>query len=200
MSQEKRIIEGEDFIEEMDRATMEKNIQNIFGKSINYKDKTFEWESTTFAKINRYIEQYGTTGGAVVEYKNGKYITEYFDGLGGGGQPFIHQEISKVLKYDDKIELYVKTAFVNPNMKVDENMVSKLYYEVYKDYDFLKEQFNQKLLEITEEEYYEFEPLIEDNYLLLQPTTMSDKLDTYVYVLELDSTDGQYYLSEFNKI
>lgn len=108
--------------------------------------------------------------------------------------PFIYQETQKILQYTNKIEVYVKTVFID---------VRDGKYVLYKDFNG---EFEEELLEITPEKLFEDISInqytgegtiaLEENKAL---DSIRDKLNTYIYTLQKEEAKGEYYLSEFNK-
>lgn len=169
---------------------MEKCIKRIFGENIEYTNESFNnIEVQTF---HGYEESQGE-----VNYNNEIYTANYLEG-GGGDVPFIHQQIEKALKYDDKIEIYVKTAFINT--KYDETS-NEYDYIIYKE--FKQDKFNDKVAEIDDltfmEAYTEKIKELSDLKNNTQIEKLSSELNTYVYTFNLEK-DGQYYLTAFNKV
>jgi len=169
---------------------MGKCIKRIFGENIEYTNETFNnIEVQTF---HGYEESQGE-----VNYNNEIYTANYLEG-GGGDVPFIHQQIEKALKYDSKIEIYVKTAFIDAKYVETANEYD---YIIYKE--FKQNEFNDKVAEIDDltfmEAYTEKIKELSDLKNNTQIEKISSELNTYVYIFKLDE-DGQYYLTEFNKV
>ena len=166
-------------IEEMSKETMKTSISNIFGSKINYNDETFKMDLTDFTIWNNpYILN---DEGCTVEYKNDKYTTKWmFSYEGGGPLPSVYRNITKALKYNNKIQIYEKIAYIG-----DDPYASNWTEIIYKNYDYKTNKFSEKISELT-------------NYETVKD--FEDKFDTYVYTFELDSTDGEYYLSAFSKV
>lgn len=92
----------------------------------------------------------------------------------------MHEQIEKALKYNDKIEIYVRTAFVNA---VPLSNSDDWDFLIYKDFNFTTETFENQLSKIS---------------LTQEMPELSSDFNTYVYTFDLDSSNGNYYLSGFN--
>lgn len=178
------------------QKVMNKSVENIFGKSIKYKDASFE------NVVSKTFDGYNLNKGTI-SYSNGIYTADYLEG-GGGSVPYIYQKAQKAIEYNgDRIEIYVKTAFINPK-DYDEEKDDWIYY-IYSDYDFNTETFKNEILKISESEFHK-----ENQYSYGYPSititdnknmdSIEDKLDTYVYTFSINNSTGDYYLSGFNKI
>ena len=169
-------------IEEMTRETLQKSIRNLFGNNIKYTDETFEMDYTEFATFsNHYLPN--PYEKRVVEYKNEIYTTKWDWNLeaDGPGGSFVYQNISKALKYNNKIEIYVKIAFADIAEENDE----WLHWILYKNYDYNHRQFSQRIIKLPDG----------DDFSMYE-----DQFNTYVYTFETDSKDGEYCLSAFSKV
>ena len=192
---EKELVENNvDNIGEYKQTATKENLENsiteIFGKNIEYTDETF-----TNIDVPTFYGNEANQGN--VKYYNNTYTSNYIESE-GGDVPFIHQQIEKVLKYNDRIEVYVKTAFIDT--EYDE--VSNEYdYIIYKD--FKNNEFNKKITQMNSlkflDAYSDQENKLECFRENSQIEKISDKLDTYVYTFILDEVDKNYYLNEFNK-
>lgn len=192
---EKELVENNvDNIGEYKQTATKENLENsiteIFGKNIEYTDETF-----TNIDVPTFYGNEANQGN--VKYYNNTYTSNYIESE-GGDVPFIHQQIEKVLKYNDRIEVYVKTAFIDT--EYDE--VSNEYdYIIYKD--FKNNEFNKKITQMNSlkflDAYSDQENKLECFRENPQIGKISDKLDTYVYTFILDEGDKNYYLNEFNK-
>ena len=92
--------------------------------------------------------------------------------------------MQKAEKYDDKIKLYVKAGFVDTSVK--EN--GEVEYHFYKNYNFNRDEFENKLITVKEEEFIN-EAGIETQLSLKAHKSISsimDKLNTYIYPFTLD--------------
>jgi hypothetical protein len=142
------------------REEMEESIKSIFGSSVTYTDATFEnIENQTFWQ-SRY------TAGTVV-YDNGTYTAKFVES-GGADYPYINETIEKAVKYNDRIEIYVKTGFC----KIQED-----YVDIYTDL-----AMENKVGKI------------DVGYDITDETTI-EKLNTYKYTFNLDNTTGEYYFA-----
>lgn len=136
----------------------------------------------------------------IINYDNNTYTSNYFES-GGGEVPFIYEKLENAIKSGNKIELYVKTAFVDAEMK-EENSVNepKFNYIIYKNFNFATNQFEDKITTTTASEFNR--DANEENQISLKTNKEMSKvlnnLNTYVYSFVLDNSTGQYYLNGFN--
>ncbi len=139
----------------------------------------------------------------IINYDNNTYTSNYFES-GGGDVPFIYEKLEKAVKYENKIELielYVKTAFVDTEMK-EGNSVNepKFNYIIYKNFNFATNQFEDKIKTTAASEFNR--DANEENQISLKTNKEMSKvlnnLNTYVYSFVLDNSTGQYYLNGFN--
>lgn len=178
-----------------DRVTKEilnSSILDIFGPNVKYTDKSFT--NIDVPTFYGYEQNQGE-----INYSNNVYTADSIDG-GGGDVPFIHQEVKKVLKYNDKIEVYVNTVFIDTQY-IDDDNGGDFEYIIYKNYN--NNKFEEKLTETTSEEFsknysndeYNGNISLKSNSEIAK---IANQLNTYVYSFELDNIRGEYYLSEFN--
>ena len=175
-------------IEAIEKETMAENIKSILGPNIKYKDKSFN--NTKSSTFSEYAPNKG-----IIDYSNGIYTSVVSEISETESAPLIYQEIQKVVKYTDKVIVYVKVAY----MDVEEDK-----YLIYKD--FKNEEFEEKLLEISAEELFAEESpnqytgegtvAIDANNSLDEIRT---QLNTYKYTFSLDTETEEYYLTKFNK-
>lgn len=174
---DKKQVEGRNPLpdEVVTKEEMAQSISNIFGSKINYTDASFTTvDVETFQGYNGYFGDEGT-----VTYSNNIYSVQLFQG-GGGPCPFIHEQVEKALKYDNKIEIYVKTAFVGFEYLGSPSNFNEI---LYRNFDFASNKFEYQVLKMPETENL---------------PKLTDDFDTYVYTFDLDSSTGNYYLSGFN--
>ena len=169
------------------KDAMKQSITNIFGDKLKYKDEQFKQiDVETFHNYGGYTDNMG-----IIEYNNGTYTANVFQG-GGGDVPFIHQEAEKVLKNGNKVEVYVKTAFI------DTEFIESTFdfeYIIYKNFDFTSNIFEGKLSKIKAEEYGNHEiGILESSKKVI--SNISNSLNTYVYTFEADDA-GNYNLTGF---
>ena len=168
------------------KEEIEKSITEIFGKNVEYDNETFN--NIDVPIFYGYEENQGK-----INYKNNKYTANYIEST-GGDIPFIHQQIEKVLKHNNKIEVYVKTAFVDT---VYDEGSDKYEYIIYKN--FKNNEFNMKLTQMDSLKFIDGYSNEKSNFNKNEKIDkISDKLNTYVYTFVLDETDKEYYLNEFN--
>lgn len=175
------------------KETLKNSILSIFGSKIKYTDKSFI--NTDISTFTGYNENQGK-----IIYSNSLYTANFIEG-GGGDVPFIRQEINKIIKYDKKIDVYVKTAFVDTLYIDDDNSEDDFEYIIYKN--FKNNKFEEKLAETTGRKFYDgYSPDDSNDTVSFRPNLeiakVIDQLNTYVYTFELDNTTGEYYLSAFN--
>lgn len=192
---EKELVENNvDNIGEYKQTATKENLENsiteIFGKNMEYADETF-----TNIDVPTFYGNESNQGN--VKFYNNTYTSNYIESE-GGDVPFIHQQIEKVLKYNDRIEVYVKTAFIDTEYDEVSNEYNYIIYKNFKNNEFNKKitQMNSlKFLDAYSEKENKLECFRENS----QIEKISDKLDTYVYTFILDEVDKNYYLNEFNK-
>lgn len=176
--------EGEQDIVAIEKAKIQESIQNIFGTQVQYKDMSF---NNTI--VNEFVST--TENQGVINYNNNLYTGKISE-IEEENTSLIYQEIKKVVQYDDRIELYVNTAFI----KAEDGK-----YSIYKNY---ANGFNNKLLEVTNEELFANEAIdlttgegtitVKQNSVL---DSIREKLNTYSYTFRIDDSINEYYLSEF---
>lgn len=189
LDNEKTTKDYENLRETVDAKVLKDSIYSVFGKDIKYQDRAFKYGNVDIFTAYAIEDiNYNTN--------TDKYEATIFQG-GGGDIPFIHEEFSKAIKRDNEIKIYVKTAFVDSTW-VDNN---DFVYDIYSDYNFRKETFENKLYTTNATEFYK-------NYNYTNKLTENvngeigkiiDKLDTYVYTFTLDKDSGEYYFTAFNK-
>ncbi len=166
---------------------MKQSITNIFGDKLSYKDEEFKQiDVETFHDYGGYTDNMG-----IIKYNNGTYTANLFQG-GGGDVPFIHQEVEKILKNGDKVEVYVKTAFIDT-----EYIESTLDFEytIYKNFNFNTNEFEGQLSKLNSEEYGNHKIGISESSKEVI-SNVSNSLNTYVYTFEADNL-GNYNLTGF---
>lgn len=179
------INENNETIQALEKATMEESIKNILGPEVKYLDEPFN--NTNVSTFSTNSKNQG-----IINYSEGLYtgtVVQTSEEIA----PLIYQEVEKVVRYSDKIILYVKTAFVNTK----ENK-----YVVYKNYE--NGQFKGRLLELISEELFpennynqytgEGAITLNDNIAL---NNIRSELKTYKYTFSLKENDQEFYLSEF---
>lgn len=171
------------------KEKFDESVTNIFGTELNYLDDSFT--NIDVPTFHAYAQNRG-----VINYFNNLYTANY--AKGSGDAAFIQQEVQKVLKYSDKIELYVKTAFID--LEYD-NTQREFNYIIYKDFNTGK--FEGMLGKTTSSELNNSyvsdenkESSFNSNSEILK---VEDELNTYVYTFTIDKINNSYYLSGFDK-
>ena len=178
--------------EKTNKDILAKSIKNIFGNNVKYQDKSFRYAD---------VEKFSVYATGDVYYNNdGNYNSTHFQG-GGATCPFVYEQVQKVIKSNDEIKLYVKAGFVDTS--VLEN--GEIKYQFYKNYNFNRDEFENKLITVKEDDFIDEAINDNDDYIQLSLKTHNsissiiDKLDTYVYTFTLDKDSGEYYFTAFNK-
>lgn len=184
----KSINENNESIEALEKEFMAESIKNIFGPKVKYKDEAFN--NTNVNTFSKSCQNQG-----VITYDNGLYTSIVSENIEDVMVPIIYQEIQKVVKYSDKVIVYVKVAYMYTDGEK---------YIVYKNFD--NEKFEEELLEISPEELFQedsFDQYTGEGTVTINANSSLDsirnQLDTYKYTFSLDGETGDYYLSKFNK-
>lgn len=186
---------GNEGTQTVNDEVLEKSVKNLFGNNIKYQNESFE------SIDSRTFECYDANTGNIV-YKDGTYTAKYKE-EGGGSKPYIYESAEKALKKDNKIEIYVKTAFIKPGY--DEE-IGDFINDCYSDFDFEKEEFVNKIKTVKETEFfkdvYEYANDSLGTILIDNPTfnEMKEQLNTYVYTFEKNDNTDDYYLVSFSKL
>lgn len=192
---EKKLVENDvdnigEYKEIVEKKDLNNGITEIFGENIEYTDETFNNIDVPTFYGNE--ENQGN-----INCYNNTYTANYIESE-GRDVPFIHQQIEKVLKYNDKIEVYVKTAFINTEY---DEVANEYEYIIYKNFD--NNEFNMKVTQMDSikfvDAYLENETDLDGFKTNSQIEKISNKLNTYVYTFKLDKTNENYYLSAFNE-
>lgn len=178
------------------QEAMEKSIYNLFGKSVTYQNQSFEnIDCDTFAGYN-------LNPGTII-YENGQYIANYIEG-GGGSVPYLYQVVQKAIKEGDgTIHLVVKTAFIDTIYDED---IDDFTYNLYSDFDFATEKFENQVTSCTEDKFYEKILEVPESFQSLKMVdnsvfeSIKDSLNTYGYSFRKDVETGEYILLGFSKI
>lgn len=165
------------------------SVMDIFGRKLDYSDESF-----TNIDVPTFHAYYANRG--VINYNNNSYTASYRKGSGDAA--FIQQEVEKVLKYSNKIEVYVKTAFVDSEYS---SSTRSFNYVMYKKFN--TDKFDEELGRITPtalknnySNQENYNSSFNSNSKILE---VAEQLNLYVYTFTIDGNDGNYYLSEFNK-
>lgn len=180
----KSINENNEEVETIEKMTMDETIKTVLGPTTESKGESFD-----YAKVTSFA-----ASDEKVTYSAGLY-TKISKNLQEEKTPFIYQEVQKVVRYSEKIILYVKTVYI---------VVEDGKYIVYKGYE--NNEFTEKLFEIKPEELLG-DVIIDQNSgegsITIEPNAKLDdirnQLDTYKYTFKLDGSTQEYYLSEFGK-
>lgn len=192
---EKKLVENDvdnigEYKQIVEKKDLENSITEIFGENIEYTDETFN--NIDVPTFYGYEANQGN-----INCYNNTYTANYIESE-GRDVPFIHQQIEKVLKYNDKIEVYVKTAFINTEY---DEVANEYEYIIYKNFD--NNEFNMKVTQMDSikfvDAYLENETDLDGFKTNSQIEKISNKLNTYVYTFKLDKTNENYYLSSFNE-
>lgn len=182
------INEKNEDIEALEKETMEESIKNILGPQVKCKHEDFE--NTNISTFSTHAQNKGT-----IYYSEGLYKSIVDTNVEEHISPLIYQEMQKVVKYNEKVIVYVKVAY----MDAKENK-----YIAYKDFNDNK--FEEELAEFTSEELFgasELNQYTGEGTVSSNPNSALDgireQLDTYKYTFTLDQETGTYYLSKFNK-
>ena len=184
----KSINEKNEEVEALEKQVMSETIKSTLGPNIKYIDEPFN-----YAKINLF-ESASRNYGQII-YSDGLYTSILKAEQEEEISPLIYQEIQKVVKYSEKVIVYVKTAFLD----TDGNN-----YQIYKN--FKNNNFSDELVQIEHDEL--FEGVIFDKYTGKGAVTLEEnsalnsirgQLNTYKYTFTFDETLQSYYLSEFAK-
>lgn len=175
------------FTQTVSSETLKNSITNIFGPNLKYTDASFK--NIDIPTFNDYFEN------QEVSYSNNTYTSDYVQG-GGGEAPFIYQELQKAIKTGNKIQLFIKTAFIDT--VYDEN-TNEFNYVIYKNFNT---KFEDKLIETDSSTFTQNYSDGEYNNTIFTKSNsvispISDKLTTYIYTFEFDDTTQKYYFSSF---
>ena len=111
--------------------------------------------------------------------------------------------VQKAIKEGIEIKLVVKTAFIDAFFNED---INDFTYNLYSDFDFDTEKFENQVISVSEKEFYQDIPQtveafqsirLVDNHVFEQ---IKEKLNTYEYTFRKVSETEGYYLVEFKKI
>lgn len=176
---------------------IEEYITEIFGDSadIDYKDFSL------YNSDSNFTEQYKTIG---YEYKKNSGNYEVKENDVNEEEPSeISEIITKVTKYNTKIEIYVKPMFVETIYDAEE---SRYLRALYTDYNFQAKQFpiDKSIMTITNDDYKNvlksnYQPDIDKlNYKEVNQNIDLNQLSDYKYTLV--KTDDGYNLKSFEKV
>ena len=176
------------------KNTLYQKISNIFGTNIQYEDSSFI--NDNISTFNNIVDNPGS-----INYSNDIYTASYV-ASSGGTSPFIHQEIEKVIKSDNTVKLYVKTAYVD--LKYSDDLMGYYYY-IYKDFNFESNTFENFIKKIADNSFFEFSSANDlPGIISLNANQgiykISNKLNTYVYTFEYNENNKDYYLSSFDML
>lgn len=141
------------------KSEMQNEIQKIFGNDVTYSD----------SNINLNCKTLGT-----YDNTNQTYTFTESDGCGGTLTPYIETKIIEAIKYDDKLEIIEKMAYVDYTEKDNE-----LITNVHKNENDLNVIGNLK----------------ENDDIF---TLYNDKLDSYKYTFKYKN--GNYYFESIKKM
>lgn len=169
----------------VERSEIEKSIKEILGEQVKYKDASFD--NTNVKEFSEYAETQG-----IIKYDAETYTGIANEPVEEAKVAFVYQEVQKVVKYENEIVFFMKSAFIK-----QEN-------DKYKVYQSYNEEFKNELMEITSTEL--FENITIDRSIgkatiaTVNTQALNDireELNTYKYIFEKDELTGEYYLKEF---
>lgn len=171
----------------VEKVAMEESIKEIFGSQVEYKEASFD-----NTNVKEFAECSETQG--IISYDGETYTGVVNEATKEGKVAIVYQEIQKVVQYDNKIVIYVKTGFVNKENNT---------YVIYQNYS---QNFENKLMEIAPEELFKdtsFNKITGEGTIAVSENkainSIRNELDTYKYIFEKDNSTGEYYLKEFEK-
>lgn len=171
------VNENNEEIITLEKTTMDETIKEIFGSSAKCNSESFDYTNTER-----------------IDYSQGMY-TRVIKAEIEETSPLIYQEVQKVVKYSDRIVVYVKTIYIN---------IEDGKYVAYKNFE--EGNFADKLVELTSEELFGdvvFNNKTGDGLISLESNQSLDsirnKLNTYKYTFGIDTITQEYYLNEFCK-
>lgn len=176
-----------DYIE---KDLIAEGVSTVFGKEINYKDEEFYIRDVTImqSKRSEYESEKLSYNSEKENYELISFDSELYTD--------IKEIVEKALKYNDKIEIYVKPIFWYCDManEINTTDLDHVYTYLYKSFDYDNSEFINEIGILKDEDIYEMkeEDLISE--------INSDELDTYKYTFELDESTGNYYFSSFEKV
>ena len=179
--------EKDEEVEAIEKEVMSETIQSTLGPNIKYVDESFN-----YTKISLFENSSRSKG--IINFGEGVY-TSILENEQGEASPLIYQEIQKVVKYSEKVIVYVKAAFIDSYEDT---------YQIYKSFE--NNNFSYELLQIKQNELFnnttfdkytgEGSVTIEENRAL---DSIRKQLNTYKYTFTFDETMQEYYLSEFGR-
>ena len=172
-------------------------VTDIFGDSSDIEFKDF----SLYNSDSNFTEKYKTIG---YQYKNNSANYEVKENDITEEEPSeIPEVITKVVKYNTKIEIYVKPIFVETIYDAEEDRYLR---SLYTDYNFQAKQFpiDKSIMTITNDDYKNvlksnYQPDLDKlNYKEVNQNIDLNQLSDYKYTLI--KTDDGYNLKSFEKI
>ena len=170
-------------------SSIDKSINYIFGDKINYNHQNIVNDvSDLNILFNKGVNN--------IFYSNdtSSYTIDYIAGSSEENK-FIYPILNDITKDANTIKISVNTAFINTVYNED---TSSFEYEIYKDYNFNNNTYNNKIDVISTNNL--FDNYINNSNSLFKLDSnnenLNDKLNTYIYTLTLNN--DEYYLTEFN--
>jgi len=172
-------------------------VTDIFGDSSYIEFKDF----SLYNSDSNFTEKYKTIG---YQYKNNSANYEVKENDITEEEPSeIPEVITKVVKYNTKIEIYVKPIFVETIYDAEEDRYLR---SLYTDYNFQAKQFpiDKSIMTITNDDYKNvlksnYQPDLDKlNYKEVNQNIDLNQLSDYKYTLI--KTDDGYNLKSFEKI
>ena len=158
----------------IEKEDLEESMKEIFGSNVKYIDESFDNTD------DEPFSQFNPTKTGMVTYSNGSYTANFIEG-GGMGYPFIDEYVVNGIKYSDRVEIFVKTAFVRY-----EGQVGYDDFIIYKDYEDGEMKNKIDTISVSNGEDFVVSEDIKNN------------LNTFKYTFNLDNTTGEYYFAGFD--
>lgn len=162
----------------------------VFGKEINYQDEEFYIKDETMmqSKHSEYESEKLSYNSEKENYELISFDSESYTD--------VKEIVEKALKYNDKIEIYVKPIFWYCDManEINTTDLDHVYTYLYESFDYDNFEFVNEIGILKDEDIEE----IKEEDLISEIN--SDELNTYKYTFELDESTGNYYFSSFEKV
>ncbi len=183
------------------KNNINKHIEEIFGNSDNIDYIDFDlFDDNNFSdyyRIDNYV------------YNEDEEIYEIIESnITENEPPLVNEMITKAVKYNDRLELYVIPLFIKTFSIDDENNMG---YQLYASYDFSNKEYKDELFTvddaifaITSQTYKEAvlsnNTVDGYNYDNMKSSTKDfENLQKYKYTFTKNEDTGKYYLTSFEK-